>query len=41
LRVGPKKVHELVQAQVLESVRLGEKTVRIKAESLDRLLRVA
>jgi len=41
LRVGPKKVHELIESRVLEGVRLGEKTYRVKAESLDRLVKAA
>jgi excisionase family DNA binding protein len=38
LAVSPKTVRRYIAAGDLEAVRLGRRTIRIKAESLDRLI---
>ena len=38
LRVGREKVSELIKAGRLEAVRLGNRTIRVKASSVERLL---
>ncbi|HET7385087.1 MAG TPA: helix-turn-helix domain-containing protein [Nocardioidaceae bacterium] len=38
LAVSPKTVRRYVAAGDLDAVRLGRRTIRIKAESLDRLI---
>ncbi len=38
LAVSPKTVRRYIAAGELEAVRLGHKTIRVKVESLDRLI---
>jgi len=37
LRIGPRKLDELIQSGALEAVRLGKRTVRIRQSALERL----